>query len=83
MTPRRKIIKNGSVMRWKVNRRHREFVTVTVLQAVRRKKGEWQKYHVQRHDTGKTMVVQGNTLYAPVPKFNTIEEADAWLESQR
>lgn len=79
---KRKIIKNGTRMRWKINRRRDEYVDVIVLQAVRRRKGEWQKYHVQRTDTGKTSVVQGNTLFEPVPEFKTFEEAQAWLESQ-
>jgi hypothetical protein len=79
---RRKVIPNGSIMRWKLHRRLDEYADVRVLERVKRKKGEWQKYHVQRLDTGKTMVVQGNTLFDPVPKFNTIEEVEAWLESQ-
>jgi hypothetical protein len=80
---RRTVIPNGTLMRWQPNKRRDELVNVRVLMKVKRAKGEWQKYHVQRVDTGKTFVVQGNVLFEPVPKFNTIEEADAWLEAHR
>jgi hypothetical protein len=79
---RRKVIPNGTVMRWRVNTKRDYWVDVRVLEKVKRRKGEWQKYHVQALGTGKTHIVQGNTLFDPVPKFNTIEEVEAWLESQ-
>lgn len=80
---RRNVIPNGTLMRWQPNKRRDEHVDVRVLMKVKRDKREWQKYHVQRTDTGKTFVVQGNVLFDPVPKFNTIEEAEAWLDQQR
>jgi hypothetical protein len=88
---RRKIIPNGTVMRWKFNRNRDIYLTVRVLDKVKREKGQWQKYRIEvllqpdgryAKYVGKEFLAQGNRLFAPIPKFDTIEEVEAWLESQ-
>lgn len=87
---RRKIIPNHTIMRWNYNRNHDVYFTVQIVGKVNREKGQWQKYQVividdgrdDKKYVGKNYNVQGNSLFAPIPKFDTIEEVEAWLESQ-
>jgi hypothetical protein len=85
-----KIIPNGTVMRWKFNRNHDQYVTVRIVEPVPREPRQWQRYTVIAIDEdgpykqykGKQFTAQGNRLFEPVPKFNTLEEVEAWLETQ-